>query len=123
MPLLSNASQQQPSTSTSFFNTLLSSNKPANNSSTSAHASRTHCNDSEIPSSETDSTIVLIPSTSIMGRNGIKANLNPLNLIKFGDNKSSAKNTGDNNSNNDYCNTSNSGTGDAKAYKLLNSLS
>lgn len=127
MPLLSNASQQ-PSTSTtsplSFFNAFLQSNKPANSRSTSAHASQTHCNDSETPlspTSENDSTTVLIPSTSLMGRNGIKSTLNPLNLIKFGD-SASAKNTGDN-SENDYCNTSNSGTGDAKAYKLLNSLS
>lgn len=41
--------------------------------------------------------------------------------MKFGD-SANANKTGDK-SNNDYCNTSNSGTGDAKAYKLLNSLS
>lgn len=62
-----------------------------------------------------------MPNTNLFGRNGIKSNLNQLARMKFGD-SANANKTGDK-SNNDYCNTSNSGTGDAKAYKLLNSLS
>lgn len=136
LPLLSKASQHQPSTSLSFFNTLLpSSNKPATNSA-SALASRTiDCNDSEQQDhqqqlqqqqshaqldSSSDSTAILMPSnsTNLFGRNGIKSNFNQFARMTFGD-SANANNTGDK-SNNDYCNTS---TGDAKAYKLLNSLS
>lgn len=141
MPLLSTASQpnyhqqSQPSTSASesasasfisFSNTINASNEPAKtNSSTSGHAPLPlYCNEMEQrpTAEENDSTAILIPSTSLIGRNGIKSNSNPLNLIQFGENASNTINTGDN-SNNDYCNTSNSGTGEAKAYKLLNSLS
>ena len=135
LPLLSKASQHQPSTSMSFFNTFLpssSSNKPTTNSA-SALASRTiHCDDSEQQDqqqqqqshpqldSSSDSTAILMPnnSTNLFGRNGIKSNFNQFARMTFGD-SANANNTGDK-SNNDYCNTS---TGDAKAYKLLNSLS
>lgn len=148
-----NQQQLLPSTSTptsaslvSFLNTIHTSKPPAKtNSSTSCHAptpppssSSPYCNEMKQqqhqppPQSTTDenndSTAVQIHSTSsLIGRNGIKSNLNPLNLIQFGENATNinaaaAINTGDN-SNNDYCNTSNSGTGEAKAYKLLNSLS
>lgn len=115
LPSLSKASHQQ-STSLSFFNALLTLNKPATNSA-SALASHTHCNDSDAPAQhESDSTAILMPSSSMFGRNGIKSNLNQLARMKFGDNVS-VNNTGDS-STNEYCNTSNSGTG-----KLLNSLS
>lgn len=67
-----------------------------------------------------ESTAILMPNTSLFGRNGIKSNFNPLARIKSLGDSANANNTGDK-SNNDYCNTS--GTGDAKAYKLLNSLS
>lgn len=150
MPLLSTASQpqyhhqqSQPSTSASasaslisFSNTINASNEPAKtNSSTSGHVppSPSYCNEMEQPTAEGENdstTAIQIPSKSLIGCNGIKSNLNPsLNLIQFGDNASNNTttttntiNTGDN-SNNDYCNTSSSGTGEAKAYKLLNSLS
>lgn len=156
MPLLSTASQPryhqqhqqtQPSTSAyasliSFSNTIHASNEPAKtNSSTSGHvppSPSSYCNQMEqqqqqpTAEGENDSTAAAhAPSKSLIGCNGIKANLNSsLNLIQFGDNASNNTttatsttiNTGDN-SNNDYCNTSNSGTGEAKAYKLLNSLS
>lgn len=149
MPLLSTASQpqyhqhqqSQPSTSAyasapliSFSNTIHASNEPAKtNSSTSGHVPP-YCNEMEqqqqqpTAERENDSTAAIHrPSKNLIGCNGIKSNINPsLNLIQFGDNATNtttiAINTGDN-SNNDYCNTSNSGTGEAKAYKLLNSLS
>lgn len=117
MPSLPKASHK-PSTSSSLFNVLHPSNSPTTNS-VSALASRTHCNDSDKLPLNADSTAIIMPSSSLFGRNGIKTNLNQLSRLKFGDN-SNTKNTGDN-SNSDYCNTS--GTGDAKAYKLLNSLS
>lgn len=119
MPSLPKASHP-PSMSSSLFNVLHTSNSPATNS-VSALASRTHCNDLDTSPLDADSTAIIMPSSSLFGRNGIKTNLNQLARLKFGDNLN-ANNTGEN-SNNDYCNTSNSGTGDAKAYKLLNSLS
>lgn len=129
MPLLSKASHQ-PFASLSFLNSLLPSKSPATKSG-SAHASHTNCNEFELetesqpPASsfqhDCDTTAIIMPNTNLFGRNGIKSNLNQLTRIKFGDNANANK-TGDK-SNNDYCNTSNSGTGDAKAYKLLNSLS
>lgn len=148
MPLLSTASQpqyhqhqqSQPSTSASaataslisFSNTTHASNEPAKTDSSTPSS---YCNQMEqqqpTAEGENDSTAAAhAPGKSLIGCNGIKSNLNSsLNLIQFGDNASNNTttatttiNTGDN-SNNDYCNTSNSGTGEAKAYKLLNSLS
>lgn len=119
MPLLSRASHQ-PS-SLSFFNIFFPSKSSATNSA-NAIASRTHYNE---PKPQTlhknESTAIILPRSDLFGRNGIKSNFNHLARMKFGDSVR-VNNIGDR-SNDDFCNTSNSTTGDAKAYKILNSLS